>query len=348
MNIKKSLPVILLFFATGALAQQADLSLIPYRRGDLWGYAKADLKVIITPKFAEAGLFSEGLASVKMGNKYGYINQLGQVEIPAKYTVARPFRKGYVPDLNKAGGDSILFAGVSLTENGTEICIDKNGKTLFKCPAINENSVIENEGPVGNVVKQKNYTLKNNNGLFDKVMDDYQVAGSDETFYIAVKNDLFGVFNTKYDTIVPFVYQSIKVNRLSSTPFLEVNKGGLSGILKTDGKEIFAPKFQKLLALKITDGDVYVIARKDEQSYLKDVNNLDILPKSYSDIAFDQEGFILTGEDGLKGYYILDKNTINPKYRELNRIAGTRYLFVKTTSGKPGYINTAGEEFFTE
>ena len=98
-----------MLFASGSFAQQADMSLIPYRQGDKWGYATADKKVVIAPKYNEANWFSEGLASVKVGTKYGYIDKEGKLVIPAKFTVAKSFRKGYVPDAKKAGGDSDGF-----------------------------------------------------------------------------------------------------------------------------------------------------------------------------------------------------------------------------------------------
>ena len=204
MMSKKFLLAPLLIFAAGSFAQQADMSLIPYRSGDKWGYSTTDKKVVITPKYADANWFSEGFASVKVGTKYGYINKQGIMVIPAKFTVAKPFRKGYMPNNNKSGGDSILFAGASLLASGYEICINTKGVRMPQCPAINENSASENSKPIGTVVREKTYSLPNNNGLFDKIVDDYKVAGSDETYYIAVKGDRYGVFNSKFDTIVPF------------------------------------------------------------------------------------------------------------------------------------------------
>lgn len=345
---RKLYSVLFLLLTSSVYAQQPDMLLIPYREGNLWGYARADKKVIISAKYDDARLFSEGLASVKTGSKYGYINQLGQEMIPAKFTVANPFRKGYIPDQKKAGGDSILFAGVSLTGDGSEICIDITGKTLFKCPAISENSVAENAGPIENVVRQKNYSLKDNNGLFDKIIDDYQLKGNNETFYVAAKNGLYGVFNTKYDTIVPFLYQEIKVNRSAETTFLEIKKDGLSGILNGEGKTLFEPVYLKLQVTQIPEEKILLIIKKEGRFYLKDLNNQLILPKSYADITFDKTGFILTSDELLKGYYFPGNEAIDTKYREITPVNGTKYFLVRTRSGKPGYINNTGDEFFTE
>ena len=204
MNMKKILPGFFMMMAIGTYAQQTDISLIPYRQGDKWGYATADRKVVITPRYNEANWFSEGYASVKIGNKYGYISMAGTLVIPARYTVAKPFRKGYIPDPKKEGGDSLLFAGASLVTSGEEICINTKGITMPKCPAINENSIAENRVPVKTIEIQKTYTISNNNGLFDKIIDDYKTEGSDETYYIAVKDNQYEFSTVNLKRSSPF------------------------------------------------------------------------------------------------------------------------------------------------
>lgn len=348
MNIKKIMLGSFLLVTTGAIAQQSDMSLIPYRQGDKWGYATADKKIVIQPKFNEANWFSEGYASVKVGSKYGYINKAGKLVIPAKFTVAKSFRKGYVPNAKKEGGDSVLFAGASLLASGVEICINTKGVTLLKCPAISENSVMENRVPVETVITQKNYSLPNNNGLFDRVVDDYKIAGSDETYYIAVKNNQYGVFNSKFDTIVPFQYNSIKINRKAAVPFLEVNRAGMYGALLTDGKTAIAPEYTNMVAVDAPGGKEYLIIKKDGKTYVKDITNKDIISTGYSDIVYDDGGFIITGENNMRGYYFNDNSIIQPKYQDVKWVNGTKYLMVKTSAGKVGYINTAGDEYFVE
>ena len=348
MNIKKTLLGVLLLVSSGTFAQQTDMSLIPYRQGDKWGYASPDRKIVIAPKYNEANWFSEGYASVKIGNKYGYINKTGKLVIPAKFTVAKSFRKGYVPNPKKQGGDSILFAGASLVASGVEICINTRGIRMLKCPAISENSVMENRIPVQTVVTQKTYSLPNNNGLFDKVVDDYKITGSDEVYYIAVKNNLYGVFNSKLDTIIPFKYNSIKINRKSATPYLEVNEAGMYGVLTTDGKVAIAPEYSNLVSVDGPGGKEYIIIRKGGKTYVKDISNKDIISTGYSDIVYDDAGFIITGDNNMRGYYFTDNSMIQPKYQDVKWVNGTKYLMVKTSAGKVGYINTAGDEYFAE
>ena len=49
----------------------------------------------ITPRFEDAGRFSEGLAPVKQNGKWGYINEEGDVVIDFQYDRAYTFNEGY-------------------------------------------------------------------------------------------------------------------------------------------------------------------------------------------------------------------------------------------------------------
>ena len=338
----------LLLVTAGLSAQQVDMSMIPYRQGNKWGFSDADKNVLLTPKYDEVQWFSEGYAAVKVGSKWGYINKAGKLVIPAKYTVAKSFRKGYVPNVGKEGGDSVLFAGVSLKADGYENCINTKGVVTVKCPAIPEGSVAENNVPVETVVQQKTYSIPNNNGLFDKIVDDYKVAGSDETYYIAQKNNAYGVFNTKFDTIVPFQYEEIKLVRNTGTPYLTAKQNGMYGIISTQGQVRIQPENSNVHGVKASDGKDYIIVKRDGKTYVKDVNNNLVIPDGYADIVYDNGGFIVTGDNNMRGYYFMDNSSIKPKYSDIKHVNGTKYLLVKTSSGKLGYINSTGNEYFIE
>ena len=350
MNKKLFLPLCFILISTGIFAQNVDYSLIPYRQGDKWGYADINRNITIAPKYNDAQWFSEGYAAVKVGNKWGYINKSGRMVIPAKFTVAKSFRKGYMPNAVKAGGDSILFAGASLTADGYERCITTKGVVLIKCPAISENSVVENRIPVETIRREKTYSLPNSSGLFDKVVDDYKVAGSDETYYIAQKGGMYGVFNSKFETIVPFEYSSVKQLQSGNNLYLQVQRNGMNGIISGNGKADISPDYSTLSMVKGIDNTDYVIVKRDGKTYLKDMSNKDIIANGYSDIIYDNNGgFVITDNNNMRGYYFLDNRTIAPRYRDVKIInRGSNYLQIKTSDGKVGYINAAGDEFFKE
>lgn len=342
------LNLIAVTFTSGAFAQQIDMSLIPYRSGDKWGYSSPEKNIVIAPKYDEAAWFSEGYAAVRAGNKWGYINKNGKMVIQARYTVAKSFRKGFLPNASNNGGDSVLFAGASLQASGYEICINTKGATLTKCPAIAENSVAENRVPIESVTQQKTYTLPNNNGLFDKIENDYKVSGSDETYYIAKKNGMYGVFNSKFDTIVPFNYSAIKIIRSGENQYLKVTKDGKSGLVTPGGSTIINPENTNLNIVNAANNAEYIIVQHDGKTYVKDMKNNDVIPRGYADIVYDDGGFVVTADNNLKGYYFLNNKSIAPKYTEVKMMNGGQYLQVKTFAGKTGYISSTGNEYFVE
>lgn len=71
--------------------------LIPYRKGDLWGFCDKNRKIVIPCTYAKVSPFYEGLARVSnKGEKYGFINPKGEVVIPLKYDWAHSVYQGWI------------------------------------------------------------------------------------------------------------------------------------------------------------------------------------------------------------------------------------------------------------
>lgn len=68
--------------------------LAPVMKGDKWGYADKSGKVVIEPLFDDAWPFSGGLARVMQGEFYGYIDTRGRAAIPARFLAADDFSEG--------------------------------------------------------------------------------------------------------------------------------------------------------------------------------------------------------------------------------------------------------------
>ncbi len=342
---KVSAVVLFIAFATTVFAQMGDMSLIPYRSGSKWGFASTDRKVVITPKYDDAKWFHNGLAAVKVGSKWGYINTAGKMVIPARYTVAKAFSKGFVPKTNDPGGDSILFAGVSVRTDGYEVCIDSKGRNLKGCPAISEAK--QNAEPDGYVLQKKTYSLPNNDGMFDEIVDDY-MAGT-EHYYIARKGGAYGVFNSKFDMAMPFEYSSIKMAKWGASNVLVAEKGGMYGVYDQMGNNIIPSDYQS--ATVVTDNMMkpYVIVKQNGRAFILDQTGKNIMNRGYGDITYDPNGgFVLTGDNNLKGFYFTDNTYIQPKYTSVQLMPGGGYLMVKAFNGAEGYINTRGDEYFTQ
>jgi len=356
MNSKKLLFAILLVLTLPVFSQQLDLSLIPYRQGNLWGYASPDRTIVIKPAYDEANWFVSGYAVVKRGGKYGYINRAGKLVIPFKFYAAKPFRYGYFDNAGKhmVGGktvqnqDSVLFAGAAPKPDGVEVCINTKGQRMSKCPAINENTVQDNNQVVV-TTSEKVYTMVNNAGLYDKLVDDYKLAGDENTYYVGIKNNMYGVINNKFEVVLPFEYSSIKVVTVGGVPYLETTKGNMYGLYRGNGAVYVPSEYSNITYVKAKNGNDYFIVNRDGKAMVKDINFNDIVPADYTDIQYDPEGgFILTGTNNNKGYFLLNNMTIKPRFAEVRMLRGGRFLLVKTASGKTGYMSADGTEYFEE
>ena len=86
--MKKHLLLLIAFgnlFLETTLAQKLP-DLIPYRKGNKWGYCDSTKKIIIPCKYEEANFFEHGLGKIKLNGKYGMINGKGKIIIKPKYS----------------------------------------------------------------------------------------------------------------------------------------------------------------------------------------------------------------------------------------------------------------------
>lgn len=90
------------------------LKLYPISENGIWGYNDEDGNLSIDLIFDEVNLFTNGLASVKIDGKYGFINKLGQFEIKPKYDTVFQMRHTYA----------------SVVKRGKSFQINRNGKRL--------------------------------------------------------------------------------------------------------------------------------------------------------------------------------------------------------------------------
>lgn len=358
MNSKKLILVFCFALSTSVFAQKPDMNLVPYRQGDLWGYASADRNIVIKPEYAEAGLFHEGFAAVKKADKYGFINMEGKVVIPFRYFKVTPFRYGFFAakgNAKTADGDlhqekSVLFAGASLTKDGYEICIDTKGQRMPKCPAIPENSAPD-INKSSTVEVKTNYSTIHKSGLFDKIIDDYKmVPGADATYYIATRGNNYGVFNNTFDIILPFEYTMIKKKNIGGMTYLLAEKNGLHGVFFGNGSPYITVENKKLQAVTAPNSVSYFIVGQKGKIGVKDMTHKYVVETKYADVAYDSTGtgFILTDDEGTKGFWFLSGKTVEPKYAEVKALPVGDYIKVKTQAGKWGYVNSKGLEFFED
>ena len=64
------------------------------RLGDKWGFIDHQGKVVIPPQFESVSHFSDGYAMITLFEKAGYVDSTGHITIPPQYSDATPFSEG--------------------------------------------------------------------------------------------------------------------------------------------------------------------------------------------------------------------------------------------------------------
>ena len=89
--------------------------LIPYRKGDKWGFCNQKKEIKINCIYDDVSFFKDDLSVACLNQKFGFIDKNGKVVISLKYDNARSFEEG--------------LALVQL--DGKWGCIDKDGKEII-------------------------------------------------------------------------------------------------------------------------------------------------------------------------------------------------------------------------
>jgi hypothetical protein len=100
----------------------AQNSLIPYRKGQLWGYCNAEKQIIIPCQYQNAFPFAEGRAMVQLNKKVGFIDEKGEVVIPIQYD--------YLLDSHFFKNGLVRVRLGSQDDNSTGF-VDKNGQIII-------------------------------------------------------------------------------------------------------------------------------------------------------------------------------------------------------------------------
>lgn len=115
---------------TPATPQAAPFTtLYPRQKDGRWGFVDEQEVLMITYSFDEVMPFSEGLAGVRIGKNWGFINLGGELVIPFRFDDAGVHKNEHykgVPAFTFTGGKALIGS----LKNGDKLCIDTNGNNV--------------------------------------------------------------------------------------------------------------------------------------------------------------------------------------------------------------------------
>ncbi|MDD5360967.1 MAG: WG repeat-containing protein [Ignavibacteria bacterium] len=201
--------ILFCLFDSGILTAQTDTStglpeLIPYRKGDKWGYCDKNKRIVIPCRYDDARLFYGRKACVKIKNKYGCIDYSGNIIIPPIYDSSQ--------DINE-----------NFAYPGEEIFLADNDKVSF----FSDNFAITKLNNKYGFVDKKNEIVVPI--IYDNVKPFH------EGYACIQINEKWGMINQNGKLVIPLIYDDIY-------PFYEDRAGvELSqhwGFIDKSGKEI--------------------------------------------------------------------------------------------------------------
>ncbi len=334
--------------------------LIPYYKGDKYGFIDKTGEVVIPFKYDCASSFSKGLAAVKLDGKWGRIDKTGEVVIPLKYDDALPFSEGLAKVrldgkwgfIDKTGEVVIPFKydkALSFSEGLARVELDEKWGFINK---------------TGEVVIPFKYTdplsfceglalvkLDGKCGFVDKTGKEITPLKYDDAFpfsegLAAVELDgKYGFIDKTGKVVIPLKYDWV-------SHFCE----GLAGV-ELDGKYGFTDKTGEVVIPLIYDVYLYSEAcyfseglaavELDEQYGFIDKTGKEVIPFKYDYVEPFSEGLALVQFDGKNGFIDKTGKEVVPiKYDHV--FSFSEGLAEVLLNGKWGRIDKNGTEFFEE
>lgn len=320
---------------------------------------------ITSCKYNNVGPFSEGLAKVKVGNKWGYVDKTGKEVTPLKYDFAGSVNEGLARVMyggkwgfvNKYGDEVI-----SLRYDYVEYCddglinvmlddkwgfVDKNGRVVVRCiyDAIYRGK--------DNVIYVQ---YKDKWGCIDKTGKDILLCIYDKKFTFdkdgyakVVKYGKSGVINVVGDEVIPLKYDDI-ITFLSCRVFeqgiVKVKLNGKYGFVDKTGKEVIPLKYD---AADIYYSEGLARVKLSGKWGCIDKSGRVVIPLIYDNLGTFSYGLAMVNQGGKFGFVdILGRVIIPLKYDDAISFGeyygeGEPLTGVKL-NGKWGFIDISGIE----
>ena len=217
--MKKNIVIIIFILSNFNLFAQ---KLIPYRKGNLWGYSDVNKTIIVKPEFDKVTYFIDNQAGmVVKDKKVGLISAKGEIAIPILYKYVGKDNKGY-----KAFSDT------------GRVYFDENFKKIDE-PIEPEAELVAPREPYDYSEANEKKGVKGKLPVYDKMFD-FQLNG--RTYFTALKDGKYGAIDENENILIPFIYDflsSIYNSDMTSNSVLLTGVGKLNekdGGLKFEGK----------------------------------------------------------------------------------------------------------------
>lgn len=312
----------------------------------------------IQPKYDEVGAFSEGLARVKKGDNWGFIDKTGQEVIMFPYLIATgDFSEGLAPVYDQRGygfvdktGKVVITPqydqvwgfkeGIALVKKKDDfLFIDKTGHEIADRPFPGAGQFSEGLAQVTlsieNLGDRVGFIDKTGKPAVSSIAFDYAGEFHEGLAQVQI-NGKWNYIDKTGEPISSVLYDN---NDAFNEGLGRVKKNDKVGYIDHSGKEVIPPKFT--LAYNFYEGMAIIIDNK-KYGFINRTGNVVIKPK-YDYAERFNEGLALVREGKLFGFIDRSGKVVaNTQYEDaFNYKEGLARVM---RSGKWGFIDQSGKE----
>ena len=257
------------------------------RKNGLIGYTDLNGNLVISPRFSNAGGFSEGCAPVyiatdSLGDHYNFIDTLGHFVFPKDYNSVLPFSEGYAP--------------VSI--DGLWGMIDHSGRIVLSMDYETITNITEGvffAGSPGYLALFDTSMLRITDFVYEK-------ANTPIEHRILVNRDgKYGFLNLKGDEAVPCIYDETGIFQQGRTL---ARLGDHYGIIDTNGRIILPIEYDNrtVKGMKYMYYDSLALVERDGKLGYVDLDGKLVIPFYFEEAFQFSEGLAAARFQGMWGY----------------------------------------------
>ncbi len=358
-KLQISLVILFTIIFNLADAQNNNDILIPYRKGDKWGYCDTNAKIIIAPIYDEVDFFGyfnssfSNIALVKTNGKQGLINTNGKEILPLIFDKIDHLSCGKIQDkiLRVRIGDKyglvtyenkaitkMEFSSLEFDEKYCYFVQDFSCPTRFYGIVNNNYYTISAEGKKTKISKKD----------YDEISEGVSFMQDDAMMDDIDHNHESRKSSVKIDSLLKYGIDSISNEKIPNSPFYKIYKNGKVGACDKI-RYFMLPQYDEI---KDYNGGGFLVILNEKYGLVNIEGKVFMPYQKYDSVDFKNSTYLITQKNNLKGIYMIgDRMMIQPIYQDIagwSHVVNWNYVLKVRQNNKWGYISDKGIEYFED
>ena len=223
------------------------------KEGPLYGYVNSKNEYVIKAQFEEAEDFKGGYAIVRKNDKFGVVDTTGKIIVPCLY-------------------DNVVYYGdlFKVTKGGKVGIISRSGKIVLECVYSSVSEWAWKNNSIFVVCKNGKCGIIDAAGkicvpfLYDELQH-LSNQSNDCSIWVAKKEQCWGIVSANGAVIAPFKYQYISTSIYGGRILMEIN--GKKGYFDANGKVVIPARYDWADYFDVEGKGLAMVSNDDEDYY---------------------------------------------------------------------------------